>query len=118
MFNISEPLARGYKTHEFHNTSYGMKINLRFFLSHEITRNKQINTWNKRFLQIGTYYAVTWLWLFHALRTRLRGTAQHERRRAHFTVVDNHIEQIENVTIESRKQSSRLFSARIFTNAY
>ena len=42
-FYIPEPLARGYKTHnEFHNTSYGMKIHLRFFLSHELTRNEQI----------------------------------------------------------------------------
>ena len=43
VFYIPEPLARGYKTHnEFHNTSYGMKIHLRFFLSHELTRNEQI----------------------------------------------------------------------------
>ena len=43
VFYIPEPLARGYKTHnEFHNTSYGMKIHLRFFLSHEVTRNEQI----------------------------------------------------------------------------
>ena len=38
VFYIPEPLARGYKTHnEFHNTSYGMKIHLRFFLSHELS---------------------------------------------------------------------------------
>ena len=43
VFYIPEPLARGYKTHnEFHNTSYGMKIHLRFFLSHELTQNEQI----------------------------------------------------------------------------
>ena len=43
VFYIPEPLARGYKTHnEFHNTSYGMKIHLRFFLSHELKRNEQI----------------------------------------------------------------------------
>ena len=56
VFYIPEPLARGYKTHNefhnmargykthnsFHNTSYGMKIHLRFFLSHELTRNEQI----------------------------------------------------------------------------
>ena len=43
VFYIPEPLARGYKAHnEFHNTSYGMKIHLRFFLSHELTRNEQI----------------------------------------------------------------------------
>ena len=43
VFYIPEPLARGYKTHnEFHNTLYGMKIHLRFFLSHELTRNEQI----------------------------------------------------------------------------
>ena len=38
VFYIPEPLARGYKTHEFHDTSYGMKIHLRFFLSHELFR--------------------------------------------------------------------------------
>ena len=43
VFYIPEPLARGYTTHnEFHNTSYGMKIHLRFFLSHELTRNEQM----------------------------------------------------------------------------
>ena len=43
VFNIPKPLSRGYKTHnEFHNTSYGMKILLRFFLSHELTQNEQI----------------------------------------------------------------------------
>ena len=47
--------ARGYKTHNsFHNTSYGMKIHLRFFLSHELTRNKQITTYNRFFSRIGT----------------------------------------------------------------
>ena len=54
VFYIPEPLARGYKTHnEFHNTSYGMKIHLRFFLSHELTRNEQITRWNRRFPRIG-----------------------------------------------------------------
>ena len=40
VFYIPEPLAHN----EFHNTSYGMKIHLRFFLSHELTRNEQITT--------------------------------------------------------------------------
>ena len=41
---FSEPLARGYKTHnEFHNILYGMKIHLRFFLSHELTRKDEID---------------------------------------------------------------------------
>ena len=36
VFSIPEPLARGYKTHNnFHNSLYGMKIHLRFFLLHE-----------------------------------------------------------------------------------
>ena len=49
-FYIPEPLARGYETHnEFHNTSYWMKIHLRFFLSHELTRNKQIRRLNRLF---------------------------------------------------------------------
>ena len=40
VFYIPEPLARGYKTHnEVHNTSYGIKIHLKFFLSHELTQN-------------------------------------------------------------------------------
>ena len=39
---IPETLARGYKTHKFHNTPYGMKIHLRFFLLHELTRHKQV----------------------------------------------------------------------------
>ena len=43
VFYIPSPEARGYKTHNsFHNTSYGMKIHLRFFLSHELTRNEHI----------------------------------------------------------------------------
>ena len=54
VFYIPEPLARGYKTHnEFHNTSYGMKIHLRFFLSHKLTRNEQIRRWNGLFPRIG-----------------------------------------------------------------
>ena len=54
VFYIPEPLARGYKTNnEFHNTSYGMKIHLRFFLSHELTRNEQITRWNRLFPRIG-----------------------------------------------------------------
>ena len=54
VFYIPEPLARGYNTHnEFHNTSYGMKIHLRFFLSHELTRNEQITRWNRLFPRIG-----------------------------------------------------------------
>ena len=33
-----EPLARGYKTHNtFHNTSYGMKIHLRSYISDTLT---------------------------------------------------------------------------------
>ena len=48
VFYIHEPLARGYRIHnEFHNTSYGMKIHLRFFLSHELTRNQQMTTLNR-----------------------------------------------------------------------
>ena len=54
VFYIPEPLARGYKTHnEFHNTSYGKKIHLRFFLSHELTRNEQITRLNILFPRIG-----------------------------------------------------------------
>ena len=45
VFHIPEHLASGYKTHnKFHNAWYGMKIHLRFFLSHELTRNVQITT--------------------------------------------------------------------------
>ena len=41
VFYIPEHLASGYKTHnEFHNTSYGMKIHLRFFLAHLSQRLK------------------------------------------------------------------------------
>ena len=59
VFYIPEPLARGYKAHnDFHYISYGMKIHLRFFLSHELTRNEQITTWNILFLRIGTDDAV------------------------------------------------------------
>ena len=47
-------VARGYKTHnEFHNTSHGMKIHLRFFLSHELTRNEQMTRGNRPFPRIG-----------------------------------------------------------------
>ena len=45
VFYIPELLARGYQANkEFHNTSYGMKIHLRFFLSHQLARNEQITT--------------------------------------------------------------------------
>ena len=73
---IPEPLAREYKTHnEFHNTMYGMKIHLRFFLSHALTRNEHITTWNRLFLRIGTNYAIICLWRCCALRTSSHGAA-------------------------------------------
>ena len=60
-FYIPQPLARGYWTHnKFHNTAYGMKIHLRFFLSHELTWNEQITTWSKFLPQIGQDYNKTW----------------------------------------------------------
>ena len=60
VFYIPSPLARGYKTHnEFNNTSYGMKIYLRFFSSHELTRNQ-------------TDDALTLLCRCYTLRTSLR----------------------------------------------
>ena len=68
VFYTPEPLARGYKTHEFHNTSYGMKIHLRFFLSHELTRNEQIITWNRPFPQIGTDDAMVAIALLEQVR--------------------------------------------------
>ena len=85
VFYIPEPLARGYKTHnEFHNTSYGMKIHLRFFLSHELTRNEQITRWNRLFPRIGDGWR----------RGLLRFDKKFEwcsvitiRRRSHFTIV-------------------------------
>ena len=77
--------ARGYKTHNsFHNTSYGMKIHLRFFLSHELTRNEQITRLNRLFPRIRDGLR----------RGLLRFDKKFEwcsvitiRRRSHFTIV-------------------------------
>ena len=33
VFYLPSPEAQGYKTHEFHNTSYGMKIHLIFYIN-------------------------------------------------------------------------------------
>ena len=60
VFYIPEPLVRGYKTHnEFYNSSYGMKIHLRFFLSHELTRNEQKQDGIVFFRESGTDDKVT-----------------------------------------------------------
>ena len=86
VFYIPEPLARGYKTHnEFHNTSYGMKIHLRFFLSHELTRNEQITRWNRLFPRIGDG------WRRGLLRFDNKFalcSVINTRRRSHFTKVE------------------------------
>ena len=74
MFYIPEHLAREYKTHnEFHNSSYGMKIHLRFFLSLELKQIEQINTWNRLFRKLETDNAETLLCYCHALKTSSHG---------------------------------------------
>ena len=95
VFYIPEPLARGYKTHnEFHNTSYGMKIHLRFFLSHELTRNEQITRWNRLFPRIGDG------WRRGLLRFDNKFalcSVINTRRRSHFTKVEIKKHQEEHV---------------------
>ena len=86
VFYIPEPLARGYKTHnEFHNTSYGMKIHLRFFLSHELTRNEQITRWNRLFPRIGDGWRRGLLRFDNKFALCSVITI---RRRSHFTIVE------------------------------
>ena len=86
VFYIPEPLARGYKTHnEFHNISYGMKIHLRFFLSHELTRNEQITRWNRRFPRIGDGWRRGLLRLDNKFAWCSVITI---RRRSHFTIFE------------------------------
>ena len=98
VFYIPEPLARGYKAHnEFHNTSYEMKIHLRFFLSHELIWNEQITTWNRLF-------SANWNgWrrgCHYALGTSPHGAAYITvQRRALFIVVENQKHQEERVLI-------------------
>ena len=86
VFYIPEPLARGYKTHnEFHNTSYGIKIHLRFFLSHELTRNEQITRWNRHFPRIGDGWRRGLLRLDNKFALCSVITI---RRRSHFTIFE------------------------------
>ena len=85
VFYIPEPLARGYKTHnKFHNTSYGMKIHSRSFLSHELTQNEQITRWNRLFLRIGDGWRRGLLRFDNKLAWYSVITM---RRRSHFTII-------------------------------
>ena len=85
-FYIPSPEARGYKTHnEFHNTSYGMKIHLRFFLSHELTRNEQITRWNRLFPRIGDGWRRGWLRFENKFALC---SVINTRSRSHFTKVE------------------------------
>ena len=95
VFYIPEPLARGYKTHnEFHNTSYGMKIHLRFFLSHELTRNEQITRWNRLFPRIGDGWRRSLLRFDNKFALC---SVINTRRRSHFTKVEIKKHQEEHV---------------------
>ena len=114
VFYIPEPLARGYKTHnEFHNTSYGMKIHLRFFLSHELTRNEQITTWNKLFPRIGNG------WHRDLLRFENKFawcSVITMWRRSHFTMVE--IKNTKKSMFWYNNKANSLFdNLRTFTNA-
>ena len=95
VFYIPEPLARGYKTHnEFHNTSYWMKIHLRFFLSHELTRNEQITRWNRLFPRIGDGWRRSLLCFDNKFALC---SVINTRRRSHFTKVEIKKHQEEHV---------------------
>ena len=95
VFYIPEPLARGYKTHnEFHNTSYGMKIHLRFFLSHELTRNEQITRWNRHFPRIWDGWRRSLLRFDNKFALC---SVINTRRRSHFTKVEIKKHQEEHV---------------------
>ena len=66
----TEPLARGYKTHnEFHDTSYEMYIHLRFFSSHKLTQYEKKQDKKDIFRESGTDDTIAWLLYFHVLRT-------------------------------------------------
>ena len=44
VFYIPSPEARGYKTHNsFHNTSYGMKIHLRSYMTTVVVKQRRID---------------------------------------------------------------------------
>ena len=105
VFYIPVPLARGYKTHnEFHNTLYGIKIYLRFFLSYEFKCNEQITTCNNNFQWI--CWIITRPGYVYFMRWELVRMEQHNlsTERVHFTVIDNHMQQKEHV-ITRAKQS-------------